>query len=565
MFGSVDNPLILTVVDSAQNPAQSHITMLFFPGASSGELLDRRTPRFPAEPGRTYLVRAEHGETLHDVRFRFLIYPVDRAPEHRVATMVPGQVVEGESLENSADIDEFLLEADAGSELIGFLQGSDSLAPGTPALTVLNATGVEQGASVIHLGPQADIEAQTTGTFFVAAEGTYRFVVRGEADTRSGPPIAGGYRILARLIDRAPEEGSVAVELGDTVASVIDHVGDVDEFTLSGQPGARFNLFLQALNESPTAGCQVEMEGAIPVYDHFEFVQSTGSDTSLSRQATRTGEIPEAGTVTVRVSGLPDRTVLQRGPYRFFVYPIDSAPEQAPAGLTLGEAANYSIELPGDVDEYQLTVTEPGETNLVLEPLGGVTGQLDLTWMNGAGEFIGTLRMFASQPAGFASGSFQIAAGQYRLRVEGESSGGGFRGGYRLSAHAITPGPESSSASVLLDVAKTGESIAPLGDSDRFTLNAARGDVLTMWFLPIGAPSEHASASPFGGRGPSNPSSGSDRPLVAIRWRRDGSSFGRLARTRSSQAVTGGRPARRARTGSPFTDWTRTPSRLHRR
>ena len=53
------------------------------------------------------------------------------------------------------------------------------------------------------------------------------------------------YTFQLRPIDRRPERATTTLAAGDTVASEsLDHVGDIDAFTLTGTPGEELTALL---------------------------------------------------------------------------------------------------------------------------------------------------------------------------------------------------------------------------------------------------------------------------------------------------------------------------------
>ena len=479
LFAIADAPLTLTVADSAleQPPSPTFPIAFLYPEGNPGEaVLARRSERFAVEPGHTYVVRAYHyfgsPETTH---FRMFLYRIDPAPEHRAATFAAGDTVTGERLENSADMDEFPLAFTAGIELIAYFQGDDSLAQGAVGLTVLRPDGSDL-ASVASDTGVSDLEGRATGRFVIPADGVYRFLVQGGIPYPSAMPTVGGFRFQVLPVNRAPETGPSAVALGDTTTGAIEHQGDVDEYTITGTPGQEFNTFFQSLGGAFVA----ELEGETPLEEGPFGMESSGQDTSLYAVSSRTVALPASGSATIRVRGRDDRFELDRGAYRFFLYPIDRLPESGPATLTLGDSVDGTLELPGDIDEFKLTVPSSGLANLLLEsPTGG--GLLLLTRLDVTGQIVlGDQLLFAGTPGtpiGTGTGPFQLAQSVYTLRVQSGSDPGAFRGPYRIATYRIHPEPETAPATLTYEVPVT-DAIAPVGDYDEFTFSGQKGDVI---------------------------------------------------------------------------------------
>jgi hypothetical protein len=492
LFASADAPLSLTVSDSALEGSSANpypLATVFPEGAPGDGVLARRTERFEVRPGRTYVVRATHLYGQETARFRMFLFRINPKPEHRPATVALGDTVTGERLENSADVDEFLLSAQAGAELIGYIQGDDSLAQGAVGLTVLRPDGSDLASVATDTGT-TDLEERATGRFVVEVGATYRLAVQGGIPYAGVEPAVGGYRLQVSAVNRAPETGPSMAAVGDTTAGALEHVGDVDEFTITGAPGQEFNLFFQALTD--TASVLYAELGNVVVPTSILSMESSGRDTSLYDVASQTVALPTSGSATVRIIGRNDHFGLDRGDYRFYVYPIDHAPETGAVALTLGDSVDGVLDLPGDVDEFQLTVPTSQLANLILESPTG-RGPLMLTRLDVTGAIsIATQTLYGTEngaPIGTGTGTFELAQSVYRLRVESGSGPDAFRGPYRIATYVIHPAPESVPATVTYDVPVTGESIAPVGDYDEFSFTGAKGDVLTGWFLPSGGSS----------------------------------------------------------------------------
>jgi hypothetical protein len=479
LFAIADAPLTLTVADSAleQPPSPPFPIALVHPEGNAGEgVLERRTERFAVEPGHTYVVRAYHYvDSRVTTQFRMFLYRIDPSPEHRPAAFAAGDTVAGERIENSADMDEFLLALSTGSELIAYFQSDDSLASGAVGLTVLRPDGSAL-ASVAGDTGVSDIEGRATGRFVIPADGVYRFLVQGGIGYPSAMPTVGGFRFQVLPINRAPETGPSTIALGDTTTSAIEHQGDVDEYTITGAPGQEFNSFFQSLGGALVAG----MEGATPLDEGPFGMESSGQDTSLYAVSSRTVALPASGSATIRVQGANDQYELARGEYRFFLYPIDRAPESGPATLTLGDSVDGSLELPGDIDEFKLTVPSSGLANLLLEsPTGG--GLLLLTRLDVTGQVtLGDQLLFPGTPGtpiATGTGPFQLSQSVYTLRVQSGSDPAAFRGPYRIATYRIHPEPETAAATMTYEVPVT-DAIAPVGDYDEFTFSGQKGDVI---------------------------------------------------------------------------------------
>lgn len=125
----------------------------------------------------------------------------------------------------------------------------------------------------------------------------------------------GGHFFKVIAINRAPEQGSAIVVLGDTIAETIDPVGDVDEFTLTGVQGQRIEVYFQ----TPNGTCCFEplvLELMDPSSDAvLGSLSSRNPTANLEDQSTGVVALPRTGDYRLRVRGGTDR--YGTGAYRF--------------------------------------------------------------------------------------------------------------------------------------------------------------------------------------------------------------------------------------------------------
>jgi hypothetical protein len=486
LFATADQPIRLLIRDSTAATTSFPISGLL---AGPVPLPDQRSNRFAVTAGHTYVIQVTHFESPETSRFRFVLNVVNTAPEHVSAQAEVGQILAGERLEDLADMDEFEVEGHAGDELVAYIQADDSLASGAVRLTV--SRGPDTVISWLSAQGGDDIESVATDRFTLPADGTYRVTLEANLDNRPPEPAVGGYRWELEKIDRAPETGSAAVSLGDTVSGSIEHVGDVDEFTLTGAPGAELNFFLQAETNDSTRWIEAQVDGIVT--QNLWLLESSGADTSLYGQSIGTAHLPPSGSVTIRIAGRSYGT-LQRGGYRFYVHPVNHDPETVPAELALGSSVEETLDVPGDVDEFLLEVPATRLVNLVLESVAG-NADLFFTRLDVTGAIaLGGFQLFGTEDGtlpGGATDAFELGQNVYRLRVNGASMSGGYRGRYRLSAWVIDSAPESVAPTMIYETPITGEAIDPLGDVDAYTFSGNRGDVLSGSFQALDGPAGH--------------------------------------------------------------------------
>src|SRR5258708_18467269 len=329
-FQALGDSLMLLVTDSA-----SGSFVQFAASASGTTPLDRvATYPFGGLVSHTYLIRVK-GFTAHAAgQFRFWIYHVHRAPEHRSATFLLGDTVVGERLENVADVDEFTFRPESTGDVTLMLQ---ALGPGKKgqllALSLEDSLHYLTGylAAVTSVVGDTSLDGQSTTRVTLTAQPyTVRvYTLRDSYDGSALDQYVGPYRFWVRSVDRAPEHVAATVAPGDTVTGeAIDYVGDVDEFTLVGTPGEAVNVFFQATGGSPTTTLRLDV-ASDPYFVHNAV--SSGADTSLTQNATGHYILPSPGRAILRVSGGAYGTGSDHGPYRLYVYPVNPAPEHVPA------------------------------------------------------------------------------------------------------------------------------------------------------------------------------------------------------------------------------------------
>lgn len=438
------------------------------------------------EGGQVLLLRAERAGS-GPARVRLVAYPIDRTPELVPASITLGDTLNGETFENLADIDEFSFEAAEGDELIAYLQGLGGAVPSGAFVRLHTADRVTQLAQAVNGAGDSELDAQPTGRFLIPGDGTYLVSVGHSARSATAQqPGTGGYRILVRRVNRAPEVAAAMLAPGDTLSTeAIDFVGDIDEFQVPVSAGGTYNVFLHKLGSftAPTLRVTVVAQAGIAELSRT----SSAADSVLAGQFTGSFSVPATGHLTLRVEGLTAGAGLHRGPYRLFVYAVNRGPELVPDLIPAGTSIVETIELPGDVDEFNVSPPATGITNL---QLGRITrgGTLDLTWPGPTGEATSSC-LGAEGPTEPACSSGHIRkTSAFRAMVESEHSfTSGFRGSYRLSALAIDTMPEGQPQTIVVGSTIT-ESASPAGDLDVYRLVYAAADPLELrTTLPAGA------------------------------------------------------------------------------
>lgn len=452
-----------------------------------GQLLLTTSPALPLTALRTARLQVARGQTVvfevsrrsgqSSATVRLWLYRVNPDPELVPALVSPGDTIVGETLENSADVDEFLVSGAAQEAHIGFLLAG----PGIPVyMQATTMAGSRLGYPAASDSTDVELEAQQTGRFTVSGTSGYRVRVDadglGTYDPRPGP---GAYTFQLRRIDLGPEAAPATLQPGDTLGGErIDFVGDIDRFQVSVTAGARFNVFLQAL-AAPDAGAILALEASMAGDTSRAF--STEGDSALRRQFTGIIQAPVTGTLEVLVRGSSDFGRLDRGPYRVFVYPIDTMPELTLATLTPGDSVvGETIEFPGDMDYFMVTGAYD-TLNVLLRRDASAPEPLDLVWhTNGNDLATACYPPLGAPERSCLTGGFVGGASGTPLVVESQKfAATSFSGPYTLVTIPLSNAPEGVAAQLTPGMDVSSEIDVP-GDVDRFTLNYQRGTPLDL-------------------------------------------------------------------------------------
>lgn len=406
----------------------------------------------------------------------------DPAPETAAPTIVPGQVVSSERIEHVADRDEFRVEAPVGTELVAFVQRT------APGQAVLDATLLDGRPETLDLmiaapGPEEDEEAGSLGRFRVSAAAAPVIAVQSGYFIAPGRYV-GPYRVRLRAVDRGVEGGAALLAAGDTVASQLDHVGDVDEFRLEGTPGDTYNLFVDATGEAPHAVAVAVVDTVAA--DTLRTIRLAAGARPLLDAPIGAFTIPASGRLRVGVAGTAAHGGLYRGAYRLFAVRLDPAPENraaeiAPAPIPLRSA----IEVRGDVDEYHFTLADTTEMAFALARLGGASAGSAVQGTLTAPDSTTRLTLSAGVnylgvPGTAYSPRVLLAPGRWTLRVQGTGSDATtYMGGYDLTAAAVARAPELAPADLAVGDS-VGEAMDYPGDVDAWTFSITAADTITV-------------------------------------------------------------------------------------
>lgn len=422
--------------------------------------------------------------------YRFWMYVINRAPEHRGAPIAFDTEIAEETIDREGDIDEFTFQANTGDEFNVFVQ-----APRAFQLEVARP-GTGPFALAAAVPTDTAFFRRATGRFSAFQTGTYVVRILGSGSHQVAD--TGRYRLYVYAIDRRPEHVAAAVAVGDTVSGEqIELPGDIDEFSFSASAGEEVNAFFQA--EDGTQETFLQLDVIEPAGGVLRSVQSVGTDTSLIQRATGTFVLPTTGTYRIRVKNASDFMDQSRGAYRFFLYRINRAPESVPATLGLGDSLmGEAIDLPGDIDEFTFTAAETALAGFVLaRTTAGLGPCLHVALVADAGhqvlnqsvpEYCGT-----TVEVTLGTGPFAIPQGSHTLRVLGTASTGtGYTGPYRLVTFPLDSLPENVGDSVAIGDTVSGEDLGLPGDYDVFHFTGREGQHIDVRLQGLAPPPDSA-------------------------------------------------------------------------
>ena len=416
--------------------------------------------------------------------YRFWSYLIDRAPEHRPAPIPRNVELTGEHIDREGDVDEFTFSANVGDEFNAFVQASRAfqieVAPqGGPPFAIATADPSDTA-----------LFGRATGRFRITRAGTYLVRVTGTGSHQIAD--TGAYRLYLYAVDNRPEHVPPTIAAGDTVSGEeIGVPGDADEYSFSGTAGEEYNAFLQALNGSSESTLGLEVLDSRDTV--LAAVESVGSDTSLLRQFTDRFTLAGSGTYRLRVSGAQSRNASDRGPYRLFLHRINRAPETAPATFAFGDSVgNEAMEVPGDADEFRVTVPDTSGANLVFEFDGQIDqGAWALVQLLDAHtrQKIAEMSVYASGVR-VASGRLHLAPGDYIVQIDiPRYQLRAVYGPYRLWFYRFSFGPEMVRDTFAIGDTASSEAIDPPGDIDQFHFHGLKGQHVNIALQGLAAPS----------------------------------------------------------------------------
>ena len=314
------------------------------------------------------------------------------------------------------------------------------------------------------------LEQNPSNTFGAGADVVYRVWV-----AASPPATLARFRFKIHPIDTRPERAPASFSIGDTViGETIDPMYDLDRFHAHGVAGQEIVTVVEPWEPAGSGSV------GLSVIDDSskQLVGYVFADAGTTDRLT-TGRIRLAGThdyVFAFGSVISNMYPRYRGPYRFWTYLIDRAPEHRAATTPFNtELRNERIDRAGDVDEFTFSAATNTDFNAFLQSSRAL--QLELVpLMEGVYPVVAApadTSLFAH-----ATGRFHIAqAGTYTLRLSGtEPSRVADTGSYRFYLYAIDRRPEHVPAAITPGDTVTGERLELPGDVDEFTFSGVPGE-----------------------------------------------------------------------------------------
>jgi len=373
-----------------------------------------------------------------------------------------GQAIEAEVSDSAVRSYSFV--ADSGTQ---YSVAVDAL-QGAVQVIVLDSLRQQWVGSVV-----VDPSALTPGpgaVVFQAFEAAV-FIVQVRA-ARQG--TAARCRFQVARINPLPESVPAAFAVGDTVkGESLTPVGDLDVFQTHGTPGQEIVAVFEALGPEGSGALRASLTPLPAGGGVGSWVVGPG------HPATETsGRIafPASGLLQLAFSASTGITPLYEGPYRFWTYAIDAAPEHRAAAVALSTVVGGErIDRSGDVDEFVFTLGAGDEINAFLQAPRAF--RLEIAPQSGA-TLATVVDAAPADTSLFAAstGRFQVQqAGTYVARVSGGTLIAD-TGAYRIFLYPIDRRPEHVPQAVTPGDTVAGESIDLPGDVDEFTFSAAAGE-----------------------------------------------------------------------------------------
>src|SRR5437667_3327824 len=262
-----------------------------------------------------------------------------------------GQVIEQDVTADSAR--QYSFSAQPNGVYAVFLEALQ----GSVFLVVVDSARHAPVASVSASQGGAGLEENHTGNCPRPAGGVYRLRVTG-ASAR--------FRFMVYAINTAPENVPARFAIGDTVTGeTIDPIVDGDYFFAPGGAGQEVVLVMETLGPRGSGSVSLTVVDTVtPTLLGYVF-----GDAGTPTLTTGRLRLPASQDYLFSVSSVTSNVYPRyRGPYRFWSYLINRAPEHRPAPIPLGsEVRGETIDRAGDVDEFTLAAPVGAEYNAFVQ------------------------------------------------------------------------------------------------------------------------------------------------------------------------------------------------------
>ena len=305
-------------------------------GPSSAPLGDRQTLRIdlPMTGWYTLGVAANSSELTTGTYgpYRFTVSTVSSAVENNSAALVPGDTV-NELLDAPGDLDEFTITGTPGQlvavEVESSVPVTGSVFPVMQLFDPVTGDSLDQevSQSLRILGP---VPVPAGGQLLLRALEIPFQGIRfcGDAVCNGVYRLTGNYTLRVATFSRGPENVPSTYVLGDTIkGEALDPFGDVDEYTVTGTPGAMLSPSIKLLSTPLPAGSTPGTGGMVGVH-----IVNPATGAVLLGNVSFFGVgtwftpgqfvVPPGGTFIIRIRGTGGFAGdLAKVPYQFFMAP----------------------------------------------------------------------------------------------------------------------------------------------------------------------------------------------------------------------------------------------------
>lgn len=404
------------------------------------------TGRFVAYAGTKIRIQGKTSQA-HYGDYRLSVVPINPAPETAASELILG-VITTESIDIIGDVDLFTVTGTPGQAFNVFIRAKSTTSAEPIAAEMIMDNPIDFQA-IQSTNTDTSIYGRAVGRTVLPASGKRTIRVLGLGTTASlwaSSMYTGPYEILAVALSDAPEGRSAGVAVGEVVTEAIDPPGDVDEYTFHGTAGQLVNIFMQHTSANPPEGILYTIFGVGSLKPLIGAGGAGGMGGTL-RQTNGTGTmiLPATGTYHIHVVSQSGGGNGQTSavPYRFEIFPINTAPETAPTTFAIGTTVTEALDYSGDIDQFKLTGT-PGQSAAVCLTMTSTTASYNFyARVKADGTEVAATIHHLSQPAPGCSQTFTFpSSGAVTVQVSGQADPQGIggsaaqSGGYVLKAEA---------------------------------------------------------------------------------------------------------------------------------